>query len=209
MGGFGAAQDHRAFVVGSAGLFYLVASNIRRNRTFTLMAAILFNLAVWFLYSFFQLRFQDLPQLLAVPVGLSIVLAAQVNSDRLSPRVLRNLRYLGLLVIYLSSAYKMFLTRDLIHAIILTVLSVLGGVLGMALRIRAFVYLGVTFLVFTVVGRVLQITEGGKIAWGIFTVTLGLALLLLITLMERHDRRRAEQESPSNDATRPPSSTHQ
>jgi hypothetical protein len=91
----------------------------------------------------------DLPGPLAATAGAGrIVLAAeQVNRGRLRPA--QALRYAGLLLVYLSSTADLFLTglgRGVQLPIALALLAVAGVLLGTLLRVRAFLFLGVTFL---------------------------------------------------------------
>jgi hypothetical protein len=181
-------------VIGAAMALYFTASILRRNRTLTLAVAVFFNLAVWFVCDQFQLSLRELPQLLAVPVGLSIVLAAQVNEDRLPPRVIGSLRYLGILVIYLSSAFKVFEEATAKHAIIMVVFSVAGVVAGLLMHIRAYVYMGIIFLVMTILAKVVHsVVDTEAIRWGIFVIVLGLALFIPVAWREHASTRRERQ----------------
>jgi hypothetical protein len=106
-----------------------------------------------------RLTFLVHPQLGLVPAGLIVLAAEPVNRGRLRPVQGLALRYAGLLLVYLPSTADMFLT-GLGHGVqlllVLALLSVAGVLLGTLLRVRAFLFLGVTFLSLDVFAHVWQ-----------------------------------------------------
>ena len=83
-----------------------------------------------------------------VPLAVIILVSEHVNRDRLTERQSEQLRYLALIVIYVSSTADMFIAGldTWYFPVVLAVLSILGVFAGILLRVRAFLYLGVTFL---------------------------------------------------------------
>jgi hypothetical protein len=160
-------------------------------------AAVMGNGALWALLSDqgFLLRAQ--PQFWLIPPALSVLVAAHVNRARLSDATLTSVRYICVMIIYLSSAGEMFMKlvvpggpEDWLRPIILASLAVVGIFAGILLRVRAFLYLGASFLLLSIVamvwnaGRLVQHTW----PWWVFGITLGLAILVVFGVFEKHRR---------------------
>ena len=88
------------------------------------------------------------PQLWLIPPALSLLVAAQLNRQRLKPEVLAAIRYAATIVIYVSSTSEI-VTRGfaagLLPPMALLGLAVAGALAGIALRVRGFLILGSTF----------------------------------------------------------------
>ncbi len=108
-----------------------------------------------------------------------------------------SVRYICVMIIYLSSAGEMFMKlvvpggpEDWLRPIILASLAVVGIFAGILLRVRAFLYLGASFLLLSIVamvwnaGRLVQHTW----PWWVFGITLGLAILVVFGVFEKHRR---------------------
>ena len=141
-----------------------------------------------------RLTFLVHPQLWLVPVGLIVLAAEPVNRGWLRPAQALGLRYAGLLLVYLSSTADMFLTdlgRGVQLPIALALLSVAGVLPGILLRVRAFLFLGVTFLSLDVFAQIWHAAVGRSQAWAWWAsgIVLGAAVLTLFALFEkrRHD----------------------
>ena len=80
--------------------------------------------------------------------------------------------------------------EDWLRPIILASLAVVGIFSGIVLRVRAFLYLGASFLLLSIVamvwnaGRLVQHTW----PWWVFGITLGLAILVVFGVFEKHRR---------------------
>ena len=124
----------------------------------------------------------------------SALVAAQWNRKRLSPAQLTGIRYLSSIVIYTSSAGEMFLRgvgESLALPMVLMALSVAGVLVGILLRVRAFLYLGTSFLLLSIVSMVWHAAQniGHVWPWWAFGVVLGLSVLALFGVFEK---KRAE-----------------
>src|SRR5258708_22031185 len=83
---------------------------LRRSFTFGLIAAMAANGALWSVLSGMPgWGIAQLPQVWLIPAALSVLAAAQLNRDRLTPDALRTLRYGCLLAVYVSSTADVFL----------------------------------------------------------------------------------------------------
>jgi hypothetical protein len=125
-----------------------------------------------------------------VPVGRIVLAAEPVNRGRLRPAQALALRYAGLLLVYLPSAADLFLS-GLGHGVqlplALALLSVAGVLLGTLLRVRAFLFLGVTALSLDVFAQVWHAAVGRAQTWAWWAsgIALGAAVLTLFALSEK------------------------
>ncbi|NET39377.1 MAG: DUF2157 domain-containing protein, partial [Cyanothece sp. SIO1E1] len=124
------------------GGYYLWLSYRLGRIRLTYFSVVLFNWAIarWWL----DFNFTDLLAYVA-PVGLSLLYIAQVDPGLKSPnqrQIRHTLRLFGIGIIHLAAFFSNHWT-----AIPVGLLGLLTGILGLTLRIRAFLYLGtVTFL---------------------------------------------------------------
>jgi hypothetical protein len=172
------------------GILYLVVSVTHHSWAALLAAGVAGNGALWTLLSDEGFRFLGNPQFWIIPPALSLLLAAQVNRKRLPPAALTSIRYGATLAIYASSTSEIWL-RGMEHlwpAMALLGLSVLGAVLGMVLRIRAFLYLGASFTLISLVAMVAHAAQAIEHVWPwwAFGFTLGVGLLALLALREKY-----------------------
>lgn len=135
-------------------LFYGVVAAVRRSFGFAVMAGLAGNGALWRVLSQSAgLGFFEHPQLWVIPVALSVLAASQIYQTRISADQLRAVRYLCLLAAYISSTADVFLNGVAVAPwlpLVLAGLSVAGVMVGVALRIRPFLYLGTIFLALSI-----------------------------------------------------------
>jgi hypothetical protein len=99
-------------------------------------------------------------------------------------------RYLGLLLVYLSSTADMFIVglgNSVVWPVVLAVLSVLGVLAGILLRVRAFLLLGVAFLFLVVFSQIWHAAVDRQQTWVWWAsgIVLGAAILGLFALFEK------------------------
>ncbi len=173
------------------GLLYLVVALTRRSSNLALVAAVLANFGLWVLFGHQDgLTFLVHPQLWLIPVGGIVLAAEALNRDRLTAAQSQALRYAGLLLIYISSTADMFIA-GLGHSVVLPValalLAVAGVLLGILLRVRAFLLLGVTFLFLVVFAQIWHaaVDRAQTWVWWASGIVLGAAILALFALFEK------------------------
>jgi hypothetical protein len=174
-------------------LFYGFLAVSKRSPLFSLVALVTANVGLCLLWHQNELHFLEHPQLWLIPVGLSALLAEYLNYDRLTRPQSAVLRYLALSLIYVSSSTEFLghLGESLWLPVVLIVLSVLGVLAGIVLRMRSFVVLGITFLTLVIVTMICHaafVEEHMWIFW-VFCISLGAAIMALIAVFEK---RRAE-----------------
>src|SRR5262249_6843018 len=111
-----------------------------------------------------------------------------LNRDRLTPNQAATLRYLALLVLYLSSTADMFIAglgRSVVLPLVLALLSVLGVLAGILLRVRAFLFLGFGFLFLVVFTMIWHAGRYQTWVWWTAGVVWGAAILTLSAVFEK------------------------
>lgn len=177
------------------GLFYGVLSVLRRSFGFGLLAALAANGGWWhWLQRTEDYGFLAHPQVWLIPAALSVMAAAHFNRAQLAREQLTAFRYAALITIYVSSTADIF-----IHGVatspwlplVLAVLSVAGVLLGMLMRVRAYLFLGTAFLLLAVITMVWHaaLSLGWGWLWYVSGIVFGVFILYLFALFER---RRAE-----------------
>ena len=103
----------------------------------------MYNAALWVWWSQLGWKMADDPQLYFVPVGLSAILFAEVESPGAwGLSAVNAIRSVGLILIYLTTAFPMFEVQSFGAWLTLLVLSLAGIFAGIGLRVRVFVWMG-------------------------------------------------------------------
>jgi len=175
----------------AVGLLYTLAAVLRRKFGFALLAALFANFGLWVIYAHQEnLSFILHPQIWLIPLGLILLAADHLERDRLSPSQGQAVRYLGLLLIYVSSTADMFITglgQSVLLPVALAVLSVAGVLAGILLRVRAFLFLGISFLFLVVFSQIwyAAVNREQTWLWWASGIVLGAAILALFALFEK------------------------
>ena len=175
------------------GAFYAILAATRRSAGCAALAVLTFNLALWVALYQHDVAFLQHPQLWLIPLALAGLVAEHLSGARLSESQRTGFRYLMLAIIYVSSSADMFIA-GVAHIgdywwlpLILMVLSVLGALVGILLRIRSFLVLGVAFLLLDIVSIIWYAAVNLQHTWiwyacGIF---LGAAIIALFAVFEK------------------------
>jgi hypothetical protein len=172
------------------GLLYLFLSLRRGSFWYSAAAAVVGNATLCRLFSEHGVSLLLHPQMFVIPPCLTILAAAQLNRERLDDKALASLRYFAMTAIYVSSTGEMFqhgIGTTLWLPMLLAGLSVLGVLAGIVLRVRAFLYLGTSFLVLSIVSMVWHAARsiGHVWPWWVFLFALGVGLLTLFGVFEK------------------------
>ena len=110
------------------------------------------------------------------------------------------MRYAGVAMIYVASAADMFLAgvgNSMWLPVVLAVLCVAGVLSGILLRVRAFIYLGVGFLLLDLFSMIwyAAVDLEQTWVWYVSGIVLGVVVLALFAYLEKrrgHDPRERE-----------------
>jgi hypothetical protein len=145
------SQVHYSLLLLSIGVLYAGLSVLRRSFWYGALAALAANGSLWYLLHKWEgLDLTQHPQLWLIPPALCALAAAYINRARLTFEQSAAIRYASAIVIYVSSTADIFI-NGVANApwlpAVLAGLSILGVLIGILLRVRAFLYLGTAFLV--------------------------------------------------------------
>lgn len=175
----------------SIGVLYGVLSMLRRSFGFGLLAALAGNGGLWYtLHRTDSFGVVQHPQLWFIPLALSVLVAAHLNRDRFSEEQMAGIRYIALMLVYVSSTADIFINgvaNSPWLPLILMLLSVAGVLGGIMFRIRAFLFLGAAFLVISLVTMIYYASSELEWTWlwwvaGIF---VGGAIIFTFALFEK------------------------
>ena len=147
-------------------------------------------IAFWTSLDHLGVAFLEQPQLWVVPVALVLLVAEYLNHDRLTDGQSTAMRYLAMGAIYITATTEMLIDGIADHWWLPTLLmawSVGGALLGILLRVRSFLFLGVTFLVVDLAAMI-HYAAVGLGQWWIAAasgIALGAAVLVLFALFEK------------------------
>jgi hypothetical protein len=181
----GGLDDVHLFHLFAAATFYGVACAQFQWKSLGYAAAVIYNTALWVLWSRLGWRFADNPQFYLVPVGLSTILFAEVNRHDLGRSSVNTIRSVGLMVIYLSLAMPIWQFESLGAWLTLLLCSLLGVFLGIGLRLQTFLWLGLATFVLDVVYQMGRVSLDHAIAKWAIMLALGLTLVLFVALNEK------------------------
>ncbi|MBX7105451.1 MAG: hypothetical protein K1X57_15305, partial [Gemmataceae bacterium] len=176
------------FLLGS---LYGMVAVFRRAGGYALLAALAGNFGLWVVFAKHEgLAFTLHPQLWMIPLGLIVLGAEWVNRGRLPEAQATGLRYFGLSVIYVSSAADLFITglgQSVWLPIISACLAVAGALAGILLRVRAYLFLGVTFLALVIFTQIWHaaVNREQTWVWWVSGIVLGIAIITLFALFEK------------------------
>ncbi len=176
-------------------LFYGLLSVMRQSFGFGLLAALAGNGGWWhWLHRTNDFGFATHPQVWLIPAALSVMLAAHLNREQLSQEQMTTIRYTALMAIYVSSTADIFINgvaNSPWLPLVLAVLSVAGVLLGIMLRVRAYLFLGTAFLLLAVMTMVWHaaLSLGWSWLWYVSGIAFGVLIIYLFAMFER---KRAE-----------------
>ncbi len=173
--------------------FYGILAVTRRSYVFGALSVIAANTGLWVLWLRLDIQFFEHPQLWLIPIALAGLVAEQINRRRLTEAQGAAVRYMCLAVIYISSAADIYIAHSHVHfvpmVLVLMVLSVLGVLAGIMLRVRSFLYLGVAFLLVDISTMIYHATVDLGHTWVLWSAVI-LVGTLIIALFAVFEKRR-------------------
>ncbi len=191
--------DYSWLFFGAALLNVLMAC-LRKSFIHSVVAAIAGNASLWlYLTSNGSLIFADDPQLWVIPPAISLMIVAQIFKEKLDRRQISTIRYMCLTLVYLTASFEMVIDWASAEGhtgqmLILGVLSLIGIGVGALFKMSQFIYLGLIFLVMTLLSLVfaaLNAIKGDNNLIMIFSlvILLGILILVVIHLWKNHEER--------------------
>lgn len=180
-----------SLILFSIGVLYGLLSLLRRSFGFGVLAALAGNGGLWYaLHRTDSFGVIQHPQFWFIPLAVSVLIAAYLNRDNFKEEEITGIRYIALMMIYVSSTVDIFINGVATSPwlpLVLMLLSVAGVMLGIMFRIRAFLFLGSLFLLISIVTMIYYASSALEWTWlwwvaGIF---LGGTILFIFALFEK------------------------
>jgi len=112
-------------------------------------------------------------QLYTIPAVLSVLWLLHVHRHELRPPVLHSCRLAASSLLYVSATLDVFLRTEVTVFLAALGVSLVGIIIGIALRTRAFLYAGTSFLVLNVVGQLIVLFPEQRLTRAIVLLALG------------------------------------
>ena len=119
-------------------------------------------------------------QLYLLPAIVTVLLLLHLHRRELKPVVLNGARLAALSTLYAAATLDVFLRPELGVFVVALILSFAGIVLGIGLRIRAFLYSGMAFLLLNVVGQLIKLYPEQRLGRALVLMTLGVVIIGLM-----------------------------
>lgn len=182
-------DSHAGIWMLTAAIYGFIAVT-RRSRGWALVAALTANFGLWAILLHLGISFFVHPQAWLIPLGLILLTAENLHRDQIAPGTSEGLRYLGVCLIYVASTADLFLVglgKSLWLPIFLALLCVIGVLVGILLRVRAFLFLGVSFLLVDILIMIWHaaVNQAQTWLWWAAGIVLGVAILALFALFEK------------------------
>lgn len=189
------SEVHYSLLLLAVGLLYSTLAVMRKSFGFGLLAALAANGGLWyFLGSQEGYGWFEHPQLWLIPPALCVLIAAHLNRSRLTVEQMTAYRYSAATVIYVASTADVFL-NGVAEApwlpLVLAGLAIAGIFAGIALRVRAFLFLGTAFLLLALMTIIWHAAYDLEQTW-IFYVAGIVAGVLIIALFAVFEKKRQE-----------------
>jgi hypothetical protein len=181
----GGLDEVSLFHLFAAGTFYGIACAQMQWKWLGYAAAVLYNAALWMLWSRLGWKLADEPQFFLVPVGLSAILFAEVNRSELGRSAVNTIRSVGLIIIFVSLAVPIWRFESFGAWLTLLLCSLAGVLVGIGLRLQTFLWLGLATFVLDVVYEMGRVSLDHALAKWAIMLSLGLALMLFVALNEK------------------------
>ncbi|MFO0941193.1 MAG: hypothetical protein U0930_10530 [Pirellulales bacterium] len=159
------------------------------------LRAVSLVLALLGFWSFLQhhpnLRFFEHPQFWLLPPALGTLVFVELNKSRLASSVVTAVRYLAILVAYMSSTSEMFFKAFEGHLwppLILLALSLIGIIAGIVLKVKPFLFSSMVFLIIGLLGMVRNAAQAidQNWPWWAFVIVTGISLFAMIIYFEKN-----------------------
>jgi hypothetical protein len=185
------SNTHYSAVLLMVGALYASLSVLRKSFGFGVLAALAVNGGLWyFLHHNAAISILKHPQVWLIPPAVCVLAASYLNRVRLTGQQMTQIRYLCAMVIYVSSTADIFLNGmedSPWLALVLGALSVVGVMAGILFRVRAFLYLGTTFLCMSLISMIWWAKFGLHQDWVPYAcgILLGAIILAAFAIIEK------------------------
>jgi len=159
-----------------AGALYLSLRYTSGSSMALFLATLTINAAIYLWIPAWANRY-NLVQLYVVPAALSVLILLHLHRKDLKRSVLNGMRLAAVSVLYACATLDFFLRPELSVFVLVLAVSLIGVAAGIAMRIRAFLYGGVIFMVLNVAAQLFLFYSEQTLGKGIVLMSLGTVIL--------------------------------
>lgn len=180
-----------SLVLFTIGLLYASLSILRRSFAFGILAALAGNAGLWhMLHQTSNYGFAHHPQLWIIPVAVCVLIAAHLNRESYTEEQMAGIRYVTLMMVYVSSTSDILIngvSESPWLPLALGGLSLVGVMSGIMLRVRAFLFLGATFLLIAIISMIWYASDnlGWTWLWWVAGIVTGALIIFTFALFEK------------------------
>ncbi len=185
--GQGLFSDYKLLFLGAA-LMNVMLAFFRRSFMHALLAALAGNASLWMMFVGLDFELLEHVQIWLIPPAVSVLIVSQIFQRDMKKESLSTIRYVTVSAIYLASTSEMLLkwasgTDGVLLLVVLALMSLFGIAVGMLVRIRQLVYLGIGFLILSLSGMLTKVAILGTIF--VFGVIIVVGAAMMIAMMTR------------------------
>lgn len=167
---------HASSILMLTGLLYLSQYHATEKSLFLYIGSVLINAALYLWIPLWSQK-SSLMQLYAVPASLTVLAILHLHRKELRRSVLNASRLTAVCVLYAAVSLDLFLRPELSVFILALGLSLGGIIAGIAMRVRAFLYGGVVFMVMNVTAQMFRFYPEQGLGKGIVLVAVGAVIM--------------------------------
>ena len=171
------ASAHAGSALLAIAVLYLMMRRVTANPIPLYLGVLALNAGMYLWIPVWAQQF-GLFQLYVMPAAVTVLVLLHLHRRELRPGVLNGARLAALSILYASAGLDVFLRPEFMLFALALGLSILGIILGIALRIRVFLYTGVAFLVLNVTGQLLQFYPEQRLGRALLLIGLGVVITL-------------------------------
>ncbi len=171
------ASVHAGSALLAIAVLYLLMRQSTANPIPLYLGVLALNAGMYLWIPLWAQRF-GLFQLYAIPAAVTVLVLLHLHRRELRPGVLNGARLGALSILYASVGLDVFLRPELSLFALALGLSIVSIVLGIALRIRIFLYTGVAFMMLNVLGQLFQFYPEQRLGRALLLISLGVVITL-------------------------------
>ncbi|MBM4258303.1 MAG: hypothetical protein FJ147_20705 [Deltaproteobacteria bacterium] len=172
---FHLASPHAGLAFVAASTLYLLTYR-ETARSLPLYLALAGGNAALYLWIPLWAEHYNVIQLYVTPVAVSVLLLAHLHRHELKAPVLSTIRLAATTTLYVSTTSDVFLHQGLGIFLVALALSFAGILLGIAVRVRAFLYTGVASLVCNIGWQLIMLFPDQRLSQAVILLTLAVLL---------------------------------
>ena len=149
------------------------------------LGLLFFNLAIYLWVPRWAQQ-AHLLQIYLAPAAGSVLLMLHLHRREIRPQILNAARLFATSLLYACATLDAFLRPELSVFLMALTLGLASVAVGIALRIRAFVYSGLAFLVLNIAGQIGALYPEGRLARAVMLMGIGSVITIVMILFQLH-----------------------